>query len=618
MRIPRDKHKWIGAAAAAKANIVVPRLFGVLVVAVVFGLAFGFLETRQVFNDFSGNASIAMDDKPEKVAASHPSPPDATINTLIAIDDKPESVAASLPPPAVATRKNLSQFEFWDYDKAAPVEHYAKTHFLSSIPAEHRLDLKLVANTNGSQTNGNNRFNVQQALDTYASDPKNIWPSKLHLFEINPSIAKLPQSYRRDPEWTRAFPRVPMYIASYRVTDLHTCLDGAIKHGGDWHAWKKTMKKTEHLGLALLDENLNILTDITLTMRKGKGWGLFGPNFQDYRIFKLRGGKDNEEELYLSVYHFMVPLRLSVGSPEPPDGFLELPPAFPKHNPPEPTFRAFARSYVSCSLRWQGKNLLYFDEPNEGEGQPSTTTRVVEWPKGNPNRVLPVDLETKCNTSNIPFQAPYEEALKNSKIPFPRPSFRSVHHRKYQDDKIFKPDRGNACCTRVARKKIPLEPALAALYPEASYDELLVGLVHPRTRDKPNTRPGVKPRTYFSRFIAFLPKEPYTIVARSGTFCLGTPRGDEMGGDLATTNNPHHLKHWKQGPQQLWIMNETFPNCSEFHFPMAMLDKTNGTESNRDELDDSVIISYSVADCYSRFIEVKKSEIVDLFGSVES
>ena len=86
-------------------------------------------------------------------------------------------------------KRNYSQIQFWRYDVAAPKVQHSKLHFLSSIPDYHRVTSAFDKTADA---------NVTKALDIYASDVNNTFPNKHHLAEINPSIAKLPQSVLSD------------------------------------------------------------------------------------------------------------------------------------------------------------------------------------------------------------------------------------------------------------------------------------------------------------------------------------------------------------------------------------------------------------------------------------
>ena len=165
-------------------------------------------------------------------------------------------------------------------------------------------------------------------------------------------------------------------------------------------------------------------------------------------------------------------------------------------------------------------------------------------------------------------------------------------------------DRGSACCTRVKAKWIRRSLNETVEETIQDDDEVLVAIVHPKTRFPGRQPPkGVSPTTYFSRFIAFLPQG--IIVARSGLFCLGYPM---HGMDDANSN--HSLQFEQMDPFR-WV-NDTY-HCPRIHFVTGMVDAAASGETSSG----SVIISYGISDCLSRFVEIKKSEIVRMLNPEE-
>ena len=64
---------------------------------------------------------------------------------------------------------------------------------------------------------------------------------------------------------------MPLYVATYRVTNQIGCIPShvlAIKFGGDYSHWQGTRPKTEYLGVALLDHNLDIVADHSVHVPK--------------------------------------------------------------------------------------------------------------------------------------------------------------------------------------------------------------------------------------------------------------------------------------------------------------------------------------------------------------
>mmetsp|Transcript_17996 Transcript_17996/g.37410 ORF Transcript_17996/g.37410 Transcript_17996/m.37410 type:complete len:618 (-) Transcript_17996:69-1922(-) len=588
-------------------------------------------------------------------------------------------------------------------------------------------------NHNKNRTAALERFH--EALDRYASNANNIYPNKYHLVEMNPSIARLPRSYL--DRWMNTMPgifrngdgdgdsdgngankqqapppRLPLYIATYRVTHQNNCFADdhsfQIKHGGDYDAFQKREKyryrrHTDFVGLALLDEHLDVVADIVVTV----GNGIFEKKYEDFRIHNLRSGGDEQEQLYLSTTHLIVPIRLSLILPKSTtngaggdgdgdtndytndgynnhENFKEIPPAFPSSQQQQQqlSFRVWHRKETSCiAIFKQGyrnpKNILYFDEygatnTNANSGTTSATTGSLFFPNKNPNVVYPVNLKQPCpkemeyrNPSYFAGSADAKATAVvgkngdgNIPVPYPDASFKTIEDKLFPSLPFFWGDRGSACCTRVERHKIPIRNELKTSSAMIAHLEairngngntnsssndnnnnnnhLLVAIVHPKT--KPRAPSSVGGHTYFSRFIAFLPHEPYTIVARSGKFCLGFPEPKEMIQTTTTTaEQGKQQQHFMGTPLYYDYFRESTPftfgeqpiNCPTIHFVLGMTDKAkpysananenaDGTTNDGDSTDsdsdsDSVIISYSIQDCLSRFIEVKKSDIIDMF-----
>jgi len=111
--------------------------------------------------------------------------------------------------------------------------------------------------------------------------------------------------------------------------------------------------------------------------------------------------------------------------------------------------------------------------------------------------------------------------------------------------------------------------------------------------DPPN---GVVKNTYLSRIFAFNENSPYDIVVRSGKFCLGFSEEPESGHPL------WNLPRWSN--ESKMIFSREVINCPRIHFVTGMTEK--------DDDESKIIIAYGVMDCLSRFVEVDKSEIVEM------
>ena len=534
--------------------------------------------------------------------------------------------------------------KYWRYDDAGPKVIRAETHYLSSIPQEYRLGLPQSEEEYVTDKEIEKFFDTVQ--NTYASNPDNVLPKKIHLHEMNPSITKLPEHYRRNEDWRRVFEdRLPYYAASYRVTHLHNCYDNAttLKLLGD--SWKHRRKiTTDYLGISVMDENLNILVDTTLDMNQTAP-DVFA-DYGDYRLFNLG------EQLYLSTWMEIAPIDLSLSGlgPNISDSFDEIPPAFPMHNYSTSlefntnastlSLSVWVRNFSSCAMgscKWlqskgkrkkkqkvrakekkprfvesRGKNFLYFGRNHTNT---TDTTTVIMYLKKNPSQVRSVDLTKPCarnRNDKGQIRGPYNDTSGPIQ---PRSAFETIEASKYPNrNDLFVSDRGSACCTSVKAKSIfPL-----SLYNRKvesitigevdmgidGEDELLVAIVHPKTMFPGKKLPeGVSPNTYLSKFVAFLSKEPYTIVAKSGMFCLGYPNRSVDG--KTKSENPLEFLQMNR----LRFANETY-ECPRIHFVTGMVDAPPPKNASENDESGSVIIAYGVSDCLSRFIEVPKSDII--------
>ncbi len=512
--------------------------------------------------------------------------------------------------------------EFWRYDEAAPPIQNSKVHFLSSLPDDLRLTLDAEEA----------KINITNAFVQYASNPNNTFPQKYHLAEINPSIARLPQKYLTNDEWLRAFDpsgnqshNIPLYVSTYRITIQHNCIIGLqggegtfggenhIKFNFDYGNWRKTKPKNEFIGFALLNSELEIVAEIAVDCISTQ---IFKRNYEDFRVFNLRGGDGKSEQLYLTSEEAIVPIELVLPDSQSTNeikGYKKLlpPSMFDPYssNQEEPKFTVWHRDQTSCS-EWKGKNFLYFDEMTAISKENSTSadahfeTKLLYWPSKNPNIVHSVDLNEGCKKWNKNYFDSSTEQIP----PQPKASFQTMEGELPNQNKVekflFTGDRGSACCIRVPRDQIPISESIADYVKNSTkYSEdntLLVGLVHMKTQAAAQSQLGVTRNTYLSRFIAFLPHEPYTIVARTGKFCLGFPEEED------SSKSPEYPLFLKE--RRLWFKTEVLESCPRIHFPMSIIDK-----HTNDKEQDSVIISYGVQDCYSRFVEVKKSDIVQMF-----
>jgi hypothetical protein len=490
----------------------------------------------------------------------------------------------SPPPPTV----------YWRFDDAAPKIRNAQTHFLTSIPRTHRLPPPQRPTPSSSGTDQSAAVTID--LKEYSSNMSNVWPQKLHLYELNPCIATLPLLYQQQ---LSIHGENPTYVVTYRVTHHNNCFDDGETNlnllGGSWN--KVLSMRTDYLGVALLRANLTILADTVVSLGGTNGTSLkeIFPSYNDYRIINL------QEQLYLSTGIRIAPLYISSeeGSKAEseslgiPDNVMEVPVVF--ENIFENTgtgsvvpFRVLVRDFAACAvygsrhnkgrkMSYNGsKNLLYsVDAYNR--------TMMVHYPRKNPNDVRKIELDTVCGKQRITDYVDQAETMTTT----PEASFHTFDELKYplmeRTSDFFMADRGSACCVRM------IDPTTSK--------EVLVGVVHPKTVYPGKKLPSdIGPNTYLSRYFAFEPEEPYRILARSGMFCLGYPNPDTNEGILSSGNPLGEVR------MQLLHFAGDALQCPRIHFVMGIVDKV-GEEDSR------VILSYGVSDCLSRVVEIDKSDI---------
>lgn len=241
-------------------------------------------------------------------------------------------------------------------------------------------------------------------------------------------------------------------------------------------------------------------------------------------------------------------------------------------------------------ILYGGKNMHYFQasaitDDRGGAASGNATGFLEIWP-GGPHEYLPVDF------SSYPF-VNYKEAKRNimkaSELE-PAASFATLDAPADgggSSNVLIDRDSGSACCVSIRWKQ------------DDSSDEeerhLLLGFSHRKTRKMPKEGKY----NYVSRVYAFEPTSPFDIVARSGFFCLGfAPLDDE---EAMQSDNE---QIWgAANDYRLKIHNEEF-DCPRIHFVTGIAEKVGDEET--------VIVSYGVNDCYPRMMEVSKKFLVSL------
>ena len=422
---------------------------------------------------------------------------------------------------------------YWRLDSVAPRIISATTHYLNSIPDQYRVPRAALSD-----------------LDVFFSKKENVSPQRQYLFEYNPSIVQIPNNQ---------IPRIegesPIYLASYRVSNMQQCITGEHELqmiGGSW----PRPKQVDYAGIALLRSDLTIIQDTVVDFRKAGG-----NIVEDFRIFVLN------DNLYVSSFDFIFPIWLV----EPVDAkdTVILNQRFPSN------MQIFGRSYKSCVPFHEkgtsaGKNMSFFVDKKSGKPM------AEQYPMG---AKRPVDLLGKC----YPSMAGSSPRVPPALLPT---SFATADELHFSRQQIFDPpytsERGSTCCVSIQ---------------DPNGRELLVGISHSKTRFKSketrNGRKGnVAANEFFSSFYAMEPTEPYTVVARTGRFCFGFSSPEEV------KSNPFALSNME--PLQI---GESY-DCPRIHFVSGMVEKY--------EDPSKVIVAYGVNDCAPRLVEILKKDISDM------
>jgi len=394
-----------------------------------------------------------------------------------------------------------------------------------------------------------------------------------------------------------------------------------------------------HLGLALLDGKYNVIPgyDVVIDIDKqldAKRGGYMGePAFVDFRLFNLNN------DLYLHVNSdtvIMTKLKLRAKDMIPEsdkenDALLEK----QQKEKQIKLKNLYGGDQLQVTMRHQfntiwgedkrsifGKNYALFSLPNTTHpNEPdSIYAEMSVFPEHMVQQILPDqydklprDRKIKWRQRrNFKMDGIIQRKVKNvqnatvstSLNSMPMPSFFTEDEHNFPGSKMpFKEfAHGGACCISFSADQMS----------EFSVDEksggvsdsIMVGVGHTLvkfyTKNKmaPEERMLIKDTHYVSFFYAFDPRPPFTILARSGYFCLGfaSTNPDEEGGTI----NPHSvLTHNRRLEQN----NETF-SCPQIHYIETIIEKVDDPSS--------VVIGYGMNDCTARLVEVTKKEIARL------
>jgi hypothetical protein len=443
---------------------------------------------------------------------------------------------------------SVSEKRYWRADDVAPPVVDAQTHHLRSIPRENRIPTNELANLT--------------AYFTTLPDGE-----RLFLFEFNPTIVTLPTSQR--PWLTlpgRAAPEQPVYLAAYRVSNLHACIvEPQLLEFMASKTWPKK-KPRQYLGLAFLDARLTILQDTMLEVRSTM------PRYEDPRLFVLH------DQLYLGSFAH---LRQVYVVPPPEGADHDFVPVSTVSNHTNLTLYVHNRVCGSRDYRIRrvGKNLVYFVDADN-------RTVIELMPMGDKEILdLDVDCDAEWRNQTLPHYLP----ANTSTLPFP--SFATMDELHYVKHGVYAPaltfQRGSACCVAMEN-------------PDPHGPPLLLGISHSKSRYKQRGLPdaNVPFNSYFSAFYAMEARAPYRVVARTGNFCFGRSAPDEAGG------NPYPYLN----RENLWIGSAQ--NCPRIHFVSGMVEKADDPTK--------LIVSYGINDCVPRLVVIAKDDVKKMLFAPET
>eukprot|EP00977_Amphora_coffeiformis_P000247 scaffold75_cov165-Amphora_coffeaeformis.AAC.23 len=427
------------------------------------------------------------------------------------------------------------------FDEGAPPVVHAVSHYLSSIPSKNRLPHNI------------------SLWPTYFQDKSNAFPNRKYLLEYNPSIVRIPT--HQIPELYRV--ENVVYLASFRVSTIHSC---AATEGLSlaMMGYEKDTKDFErpypenHVGFALLREDLSIISDALFTFdNMGQGTP------EDIRLFVL-----NDQLYWGSFYKIHAMWLVEPQVPRP--WVREIPPMSGDWSP----IIVDTMPVCPIPITSGGKNLQFFMDGERVIAEVSPMGRKVE-----------VNLTAKCPKSILDSR-PFNTTL-------PARSFGTVDELHFWKHGVHKSpvssERGSACC-------VPMQHQNRSL---------LLGVSHSkfRFRDK-KTRgslPGnVSSNHFFSSFYLMEPTEPYTVIARSGRFCLGFSGDQEV-----ATQNPYGQAARNK---RLRLGLEEF-DCPGIHYVSGLVETPD---------EDHVIVAYGVADCTPRMIKVRKADVMRILLPYET
>ena len=394
------------------------------------------------------------------------------------------------------------------------------------------------------------------------------------------------------------------YVAVYRVSNFGNC-------HGPGRGVPATFQN--YLGLALLDQDLNIVQDssgeymdVVIDVNQHlfdirwtfEAWPMMTRKpkqyMQDCQLIAARSkNADKADRLILLCNEYAMPVRLQRRGTRN---------ARYKNQGSEKDMIHFRNTYGSglqlTALRkpnmilFGGKNMHYFSAVGGFDGHHGPG--FLEIRPGGPHEFLAVDFGVYPYVSRDQGFNP-TNVMKSLKYPEPIVSFPTIDFPPGLGNSrsmLIDRDSGSACCVSIEWN-----------HEDDTTSEgrrLLMGFSHRKTSKQ--KVPKSEHYSYVSRLYAFEPRPPFDLVARSGFFCLGYGlRGNSTNDEAMQSDNE---QIWGAANKYKLIMHGEEFNCPKIHFVSGIAEKMGD--------DETVIVSYGINDCYPRMVEVPKTFLVAL------
>jgi len=436
------------------------------------------------------------------------------------------------------------------YDDAAPTVLRAWTRPISKALPEH-----LIFPPEG----------VQNLKSFFAKAENRYSKSKMYYFEYNPSLVALtgedadliPRSiFDGGTQLTRS--QQPAFLSTHRESVYPTIFQRTDKiDKRDWGMFPPYWQKHEHINFSFLNENMTVIDE-----------GIFHVGYADYRIFILH------HQIYLGKWNRLHPIWIVPANHANTDNVTITKSGHQVnilreiYNPENCRFEIYmAQQHLCCAGGCKGKNYNYF-----------TTDDGNIWVQTNPAGPLEVQKVDSCDSETTSSSG---LIYKDDTMPqmsfgtFDEPYLASLG--VFHNDRLSK-HRGGGCCVRMAH---PL-----------TRQELLIGVSHRKDNGSPKWK--AKMLQYTSNFYATLSEPPFSLVAMSGSFCMGHPQ----------TPEEFDANHLAPMTRLLTFKFGIDLDCPTITYLQSMVENPSNP--------DNIIIGYGINDMMNRFAEVSKANILQM------